>query len=109
MRKKKIILIVLSVLAIIAIVLGIILSIKNKELEKNKIEIIDATYSCSQSREKFYEDDNYIYYFPCHQSSSVFVKFPNGTKILVTKALEDEKVTIEELTKAGLNYYKEDK
>ena len=37
MRKKKIILIVLSVLAIIAIVLGIILSIKNKELEKNKI------------------------------------------------------------------------
>lgn len=106
--KKKLI-IIISLVAIIAIVLGVFLSIKNKNLEKNSIKIIDATYSCNQSREKFYEDDNYVYYFPCIKSTSIFVKFPNGNKILVVKALEDNKVTIDELIKAGLEVIKEDK
>lgn len=107
MRKKCIV--ILSVLTIITIIVGIGLAIKNKNLEKNKIEIIDATYSCAQSLEKFYEDDNYVYYFPCMQSTSVFVKFPNGNKLLVTKALEDNKVTIDELIKAGLKVYSKEK
>lgn len=106
--KKKLI-IIISLVAIIAIVLGVFLSIKNKNLEKNSIKIIDATYSCNQSREKFYEDDNYVYYFPCIKSTSIFVKFPNGNKILVVKALEENKVTIDELIKAGLEVIKEDK
>lgn len=106
--KKKLI-IIISLVAIFAIVLGVFLSIKNKNLEKNSIKIIDATYSCNQSREKFYEDDNYVYYFPCVKSTSIFVKFPNGNKILVVKALEENKVTIDELIKAGLEVIKEDK
>lgn len=106
--KKKLI-IIISLVAIIAIVLGVFLSVKNKNLEKNSIKIIDATYSCNQSREKFYEDDNYVYYFPCIKSTSIFVKFPNGNKILVVKALEENKVTIDELIKAGLEVIKEDK
>ena len=107
--KKKIIVPSLIILTIIIIIISIILVIKNNTLEKNKIEIIDATYSCAQGREKFYEDNNYIYYFPCRQRNSVFVKFPNGNIFLVTKALEEEKVTIDELIKAGLNVYKEEK
>lgn len=109
MKNKKKITLGLIILSIIIVVIGIILVIKNNTLEKNKIEIIDATYSCAESLEKFYEDDKYIYYFPCVQSTSVFVKFPNGNKLLVTKALEEEKVTIDELIKAGLNVYKEEK
>ena len=108
-KNKKIIVPSLIILTIIIIIISIILVIKNNNLEKNKIEIIDATYSCNKSKEKFYEDDKYIYYFPCVQSTSVFVKFSNGNKLLVTKALEDEKITIDELIKAGLNVYKEDK
>lgn len=106
--KKKLI-IVISILAIMAIIVGIFLSIKNKNLEKNSIKILNATYSCGNSREKFYEDDNYVYYFPCVQSDSVFVKFPNGNKLLVVKALDDNKVTIDSLINAGLEVYKEKK
>ena len=109
MKKKNIITISSLVLAVVAILLGIFLSIKNQYLAKNKIEIIDATYVCASALERFYEDDNYTYYFPCTQSSSVFVKFPNGTKMLVTKALEDKKVTIDELIKAGLKVQKVEK
>ena len=109
MKKKGINVIIVLVLAGIAILLGIILKIRNNILEKNSIEIIDATYACAKSPEKFYEDDNYIYYFPCVQSSSVFVKFPNGNKLLVTRALEDEKVTIDQLIKAGLKVEKVEK
>ena len=83
--------------------------IKNKKLEEKSIKIIDATYSCNNSYEKFYEDNKHTYYFPCVQSSSTFVKFSNGNKILVTKALEDNKVTIDELIKAGLKVIIKDK
>lgn len=109
MKKKSIITISSLVLAVVAVLLGIALSIRNQYLEKNRIEIIDATYTCASALEKFYEDDNYTYYFPCMQSSSVFVKFPNGTKLLVTKALEDKKVTIDQLIKAGLKVQKQEK
>ena len=107
--KSKILLIVLPILASIAIILGIIILNKNIKLENNKIEIIDATFNCMGNEEKFYEDNTYIYSFPCVQSSSIYVKFPNGNKMLVKKALEDEKVTIDELLKAGLKVSKKEK
>ena len=108
MRKRVII--ILSILAIIAIILGIILIKKNQELLHDKIEILDATYaSCLAPAEQFYEDDKYIYYFPCVKSNSVYVKFPNGNKLLVTKALEEEKVTIDELMDVGLDAIKNEK
>lgn len=109
MKKKNYTIVGLIVITIIAVIVGILLAIKNNNLAKNQIQIIDATYSCNNSREKFYEDDNYVYYFPCFKSTSVFVKFPNGNKLLVTKALDDKKVTIDELIKAGLEVYKEEK
>ena len=109
MKKKSIITIVLSVLTVLIVIVAILLLIKNKNMENNSIKIIDATYSCNNAREKFYVDDDYVYYFPCVQSQSVFVKFSNGNKVLVTKALEDNKVTIDELIKAGLNVITEEK
>ena len=108
MRKKRTFIVLIS-LAFIALIIGIILSFKTKELRNNQIEIIDASYMCSEALEKFYEDDNYTYSFPCIKSSSVYVKFPNGNKMLVIKALEEEKVTIDELIKAGLEVVKKEK
>ena len=109
MKKNKLITIVLIIVALIAIIGGIILLRKNIALKRERISIIDATYKCSGMSEKIYEDDKYIYSFPCRKSSSVFVKFPNNTKLLVTTALEEGKVTIEELIKAGLDVDKKEK
>lgn len=108
MRKKSII--ILSVLGVIILVMGIILLTKNNIIKgKSKLEIIDATYACAQSLEQFYEDDKYTYSFPCVKSSSVYVKFENGNKMLVTAALESNKVSIDELIDAGLEVYKQEK
>lgn len=107
--KNKVIIIGLSILTVLAIIMGVVLLNKNISLSKNKITIIDATYKCSNGLEKIYEDDKYIYSYPCHKSNSVFVKFPDNTKILVTAALSEEKVTIDELINAGLDVIKNKK
>ena len=108
--KKRIVLIVLIALAICIIILGMVLYNKNRELENNRIKIIDATYpACSSSYEKFYEDDIYIYYLTCSKSDSVFVKFPNGNKMLLVNALNEGKVKISEVIDMELDIYKERK
>lgn len=107
--KRKVILIALIVLAFGTIVVGVLLSKKNHELEASKIKILDATYACSDTYEKFYEDSEFIYYFICSKSDSVFVKLPNGNKMLVVDALDDNKITIDELINTELNIYKERK
>ena len=96
MKKNKLI-ILLVVLTIIFIILGTFLLKKNKELQDSKIQIINAYYKCQSAKEIFYEDDDYVYSFPCIQSNATYVKFSNGNKMLVVKALEDKKVTIDEL------------
>ena len=109
MNKKKVIIILVSC-GIIAIVLGIILNTaSNSSIFGSKIEIIDATFSCGNSPEKFYSDDKYTYYFPCQQSNSVYVKYANGNKELVVTALENKNVTIKQLESAGLKFYKNEK
>lgn len=92
------------------LVIAIILLTNNKIIKsKSKIEIFDATHKCVESLEKFYEDDKYIYSFPCVQSKSIYVKFENGNKMLIVDALEEEKITIDKLIKAGLKVHKEKK
>ena len=102
--------IILSISGLVILVIGLILLGKNSILKnKSRLEIIDATYSCSQTIERFYEDDEYIYSFPCVKGSSRYVKYENGNKMLVVDALEEEKVTIDELIDAGLEVYKQEK
>lgn len=110
MRIKKKYLTILIILGLIILITAIILLNKNISILNNsKIKIIDATYSCVNSPEKFYEDEKYIYLFPCVKSSSIYVKFENGNKMLVVNALEEKKVTIDELIKAGLEVQKKEK
>ena len=108
MKKNKITIIFIG-LGLLIVILGIVLIFKNKELRDNKIQIIDASYMCGDTRERFYEDDKYSYSFPCIKSNSVFVKFPDGKKMLVVKAIEEELVTIDELIKNGLEVIKTEK
>ena len=83
---------------------------KTNNLSKNNIEIIDGTYSCNKTKEKLYEDTKYIYYLPCQKSNSVFVKFKDtNSKVLIKHALNENKVTINDLIKTGLDVIKEDK
>ena len=108
MKKKTII--ILDISGVILLIIGIILLTKTNIIKgKSKLQIFDATYACSQVTEKFYEDDKYIYSFPCVKSSSMYVKFENGNKMLITDALESKKVTIDELIRAGLDVIKEEK
>ena len=109
MKKKSII--ILAVLGVIILILGIILLKTNKNLlkEKSKIQIIDATFSCVQVKEKFYEDNKHIYSFPCVKSNSIYVKFENGNKMLIVEALNSDAVSIDELINAGLEVYIENK
>jgi len=109
MKKDKTIILLFGILTLILVIVGIILIGKNRELRRNKIEIIDASYMCAEAIEKFYEDDKYTYSFPCIKSGSVFVKLPDGKKVLVVKALEEKLVTIDQLINAGLEVYKEEK
>lgn len=108
MKKKSII--IISAAAGIILLLALMLLTNNIVLKnKSKLEIIDATFNCVKEPESFYEDKKYVYSFPCVQSSSVYVKFENGNKMLVVDALEENKVTIEELIRAGLKVYKSEK
>ena len=72
--KKKYIIIILGVLIFIC---GLIILIKKENLQnkKNSLQIIDATYSCQSVKEKFYEDDNYVYYFKATKQSPFHVLF----------------------------------
>lgn len=69
--------------------------------------IVDETTECDEALEEIYRDDQHIYYLPCIKSSTVFLKYNNGEKTNIKKALDDEKVTIDKLIKEGLKVYKE--
>ena len=108
--KKRNIIIIISILGVIFLIMGIILLTNNNIIKsKSNLQIIDATYSCAQMQEKFYEDDKYIYSFPCVKSGSIYVKLENGNKMLIIDALAAKKVTIEELLDAGLEVNKKAK
>ena len=107
MKKDKLI-ILLGVLTLVIVIVAILLFRANNTM-RNKVKIIDASYMCQENLEKFYEDDKYIYSFPCVKSSMVFVELADGRKMLVVKALEDGLVTIDELINAGLDVVKTEK
>ena len=109
MEKKQKIMVPLIIISVIMIIIGIFLAIRTDKISKNNIEILDATYKCNGQAEDFYQDEKYIYSFPCHKSDSIFVKFNDGSKILLIKALEEKKVTIKKLEKAGLEMKRREK
>lgn len=74
---------------------------------EQKFYIDDETILCPQMLEEIARDDEYIYYFNCVKSNSVYLIYNNGTKISVRAALNRGTITIEQLLEAGLSVIKE--
>ena len=55
---------------------------------------------------KFYEDENYEYYYSSHKTEVVTVYFKSGDSMTVEQALKEGKITIELLDKYGIKYEK---
>ena len=89
----------------------------DKKSNENKLEIksiqdesigrTDLVFA--QALEKFYEDDNFEYFYSCIKSSYVTVTYTNGTKETVKDALANGNITIQDVNKYGIKYYKERK
>ena len=58
---------------------------------------------------KFYEDENYEYYYISHKSPVVTVWFKDGEHDTVENALKDGKITMDLLDKYGVEYIKKEK
>ena len=58
---------------------------------------------------KFYEDENYEYYYPSQKTEVVTVYFENGTFMTVEEALKQGKITIDLLDKYEVEYIKKNK
>lgn len=58
---------------------------------------------------KFYEDENYEYYYPSQKTEVVTVYFENGTFMTAEEALKQGKITIDLLDKYEVEYIKKNK
>lgn len=97
----------LKVISVIVIFLIIVLSfivIKNNDVNNNySIEFIDESTTCREEKEKFYENEKYIYYFNCLKSDKVYVRFNGKDKYLLKDILNDNP-TKYEITENDLDY-----
>ena len=111
---KKIIIILIPIICII----GVVFISENKYIDKNSqtfthLKIIDKTkeenITCNTALEQFYEDKEYIYYFPCEKSKYVIVIYSNGYQETVKSSLEYGDITIEDLERNNIEFIKQKK
>ncbi len=84
----------------------------NKEVIDGDYVLIDKTkeqpdFVCAEALEGFYEDDDYLYYYSCIKSDYIVVRYKDGHEEPVKDALKNGKITIKDLDKYGISYYKE--
>ena len=88
--------------------------ILEKKDESDEPKIVDSTVIAPENYKKylqggeykFFEDENYEYYYPSHKTEVVEVFFKNGDIMTVEDALKEGKITIELLDKYGVEYKK---
>ena len=68
-----------------------------------------SSITCNTALEQFYEDKEYIYYFPCEKSKYVIVIYSNGYQETVKSSLEYGDITIEDLEKNNIEFIKQKK
>lgn len=83
-----------------------------EEKENNIKNIVDLTetsegFNCADALEEFYKDAEFTYYFSCIKSSQIKVFYNDGTEETVKEALQKNKITIKDLNKYNIKYYKE--
>ena len=72
----------------------------------NVVDIIDRTKDANTPAEPFWEDDKFVYYFPCAQSESVFALMYDGREVLLIDALTLGYITPDEFDKFDFSYYR---
>ena len=88
--------------------------ILEKKEENEGPKIVDSTVIAPENYKKylqggeykFFEDENYEYYYPSHKTEVVQVFFKDGDIMTVEDALKEGKITIELLDKYGVEYKK---
>ena len=93
---------VISIIVIFLIIVFLFIVIK-KNNDINSYSIIDESTTCKEEKEKFYENDKYIYYFNCLKSDKVYVKF-NGKDKYLLKDILNNNTTKYEITENDLDY-----
>lgn len=91
--------------------------ILEKKEENSDPKIVDPTVITperyreylSGGEYKFYEDENYEYYYPSNKTKVVQVYFKDGTIMTVEEALKEGKITMELLDKYQIEYIKKSK
>ncbi len=82
------------------------------ENKKEIKEIVDLVardnLTCDTALEKFYQDENYTYSYSCIKNDKVIVKYNDGSEETVKEALENNKITIQDLDRFNIAYIKEE-
>lgn len=82
----------------------------NYEIDNNELSFIivdkvnDGNLPCDEALEKFYTDDNYTYYWNCIKNEHVIVKYNDGSNELVSDALVNKHITIDDLKNFEIDY-----
>lgn len=91
-------------------------NIIEKKEETNLPKIVDFTVvenktanNIEEGEYKFYEDENYEYYYASKKTRYVMAFFKNGETITVEEALKNGKITINLLDDYGVKYIKKEK
>ena len=65
-------------------------------------------FACDDALEPFYEDDTYTYFWNCIKNKYMVVKYDDGSKELISEALENKHIDIQVLDKFNISYIKEE-
>ena len=72
-------------------------------------KVKEENIACAEALEQFYEDKEFIYYFPCIKSKNVIVIYSNGYQETVATSLEYGDITIEDLERNNIEFIKHKK
>ena len=77
------------------------------------VNIVDQTkggdITTADALEGFYSDDYYNYYFSSIKSQYIVVSYSDGTSQLVKDALTEGRITLADLDRFDIDYYKEER
>ena len=75
-----------------------------KDLTKNML-----IFSCAEAIDKFYEDENYEYYYDCLKSKYIIVIYEDNSEEIVKDALKKGHIKISDLDRYQIDYIKYEK
>lgn len=84
---------------------------ETKEEVKEVEKIVDKFLTepglmCAQALELFYSDNEFDYYFSCMKSGMIIVYYTDGTEETIKEALGKGRITLDDLNKYHIGYYK---